>query len=104
MRSLLLALLLLVAAPALAEAAVTPGTYGGGGMTAKTRPGFLGTGASWLWAQVAPDGTARLGGEVAVRCGLATVRARRSPAPSASTAPSATAAPAAWSTAATPGR
>jgi hypothetical protein len=83
-RPLLLAVLLIVVVPGVAEGAVTPGTYGGGALTANTGPSFLGTGSSWLWARVADDGTAWLGGALPVRCGLAFLRTRVALAPDGS--------------------
>ena len=49
-------------------------------MWTDAKRGFAGTGASWLWARVAGDGTARIGVAVPLRCGIARVRAQVTPA------------------------
>ena len=70
MRSLLLAVPLMLMAPGVAGAAVTPGDYGGGAVKGRGGPGHLRTGTVWMWARVAPDGRARIGGAAHVACGL----------------------------------
>jgi hypothetical protein len=69
-RSLLLASALLLGAPGVAGAAVTPGDYGGGAILPGTKVSHAPKGSSWLWARVGADGHVRIGGSVAVACGL----------------------------------
>jgi hypothetical protein len=69
-RSLLLAVLLILVAPGVAGAAVTPGDYGGGAVKGRGGPGHLRTGTVWMWARVGADGRARIGGRAKVACGL----------------------------------
>jgi hypothetical protein len=66
LRLLLPAVVVSLAAPAVAGAAIPPGDYGGGGLYA----GSLRKGDSWMWARVAADGRARIGGAIKVPCGL----------------------------------
>jgi hypothetical protein len=59
---------LLLGAPGVAGAAVTPGGYGGGALRVGAKP-RLAVGDGWMWARVAADGRARVGGQFHVRCG-----------------------------------
>jgi hypothetical protein len=68
-RTLLLAVSLLLVAPGVAVAAPTPGDYGGGAL-AGAKSLTLRVGNGWMWARVAPDGRARIGGAFHVACGL----------------------------------
>ena len=70
MRSLIPAVVVLLGAPGVAGAAVTPGDYGGGAILPGTKVGRATPGSSWVWAQAGADGRVRLGGAVAVGCGL----------------------------------
>ena len=63
MRSLILAVPLLLVAPGVAGAAPTPGDYGGGGFDAGGKP-------TWMWARLAPEGQVRVGGRTQLGCGL----------------------------------
>jgi hypothetical protein len=69
-RSLVLAVPLLLVAPGVAGAAVVPGDYGGGAVKGRGGPGHLRNGTVWMWARVAADGRARIGGAAHVACGL----------------------------------
>ena len=70
MRSLLLAVVVLLAVPGVAGAAASPGDYGGGAVKGRGGPSHLRTGTVWMWARVASDGHARIGGAAHVACGL----------------------------------
>jgi hypothetical protein len=74
-RTLLPAVVLLLGAPGVAGAAVTPGDYGGGALGERFR-----TGSGWMWARVAADGSARVGGAFKVACGLTRFDAEVTPA------------------------
>jgi hypothetical protein len=65
-RSLIAAVVVLLGAPGVAGAAVTPGDYGGGALSARWK-----VGDGWTWARVAANGRARIGGAIKVACGLA---------------------------------
>jgi hypothetical protein len=65
-----LAAMLLALAPGVARAAVTPGDYGGGAILPGTKVSDPAPGTSFLWARVGADGRARIGGGVAMGCGL----------------------------------
>jgi hypothetical protein len=68
-RSLIPAVVLLLGAPGVAGAAVTPGDYGGGGFAKGGLP-------TWMWARVAADGSARIGGRIQRSCALGHFDAR----------------------------
>jgi hypothetical protein len=63
-RSLLVAFLIVLVAPGVAGAAVTPGDYGGGGFAAGSGQ------VTWMWARIGADGSARIGGRAQLRCGI----------------------------------
>jgi hypothetical protein len=65
-RTLLLAVSLLLVAPGVAVAAPIPGDYGGGAVRANSEL----PGTSWMWARVGADGRARVGGAASLACGL----------------------------------
>jgi hypothetical protein len=83
-RALLVAVLLALVAPGAAGAAVTPGDYGGGAIQPGTKVSDPSRGSSWLWARVGADGRARIGGGIAVGCGVAQIDAEVALAPDGS--------------------
>ncbi len=78
MRAILLSAALLLVAPSVAGAAPTPGDYGGGGFAPGTNQ------PTWMWARVAPDSSARIGGRAQLACGLAWFDAQVTVAPDGS--------------------
>ena len=78
LRTVLLAAALLLVAPGVAGAAATPGDYGGGGFAPRTHQ------PTWMWARVAPDSSARIGGRAQLACGLAWFDAQVTVAPDGS--------------------
>jgi transposase len=74
---------LLLGAPGVAGAAVTPGDYGGGALK-PDKAGRLKSGEGWTWARVAADGRARIGGGFTAPCGPARFDAEVTLAPDGS--------------------
>jgi hypothetical protein len=79
----MLAVPLLLVAPGVAGAAVTPGDYGGGALR-PDKPGRLTRGEGWTWARVGTDGRARIGGAFHATCGPARFDAEVTLAPDGS--------------------
>jgi hypothetical protein len=79
-RSLVPAVVLLLGAPGVAGAAVTPGDYGGGAIRPGSKASNTAFESTWMWARVAADGRARIGGRVDLGCGLAVFDAEVAPA------------------------
>jgi hypothetical protein len=79
-RSLIPAVVVLLGAPGVAGAAVTPGEYGGGSFQPPVKANFVGLGSSFMSADVGANGRAEVAGTISVPCGLIFFSAQVTPA------------------------